>query len=148
MGDNGRSRNRGDSLAKRKKLPPAPAADLPILNDDAVSQLSSAVAALCGPTAMQLARQAGVNVEDVVRLLPLTRRCVQAREKMGLTIKDAAKRLRVPQYRLHDIESGLASQWRLAILSDYLEILGLTEFYAQWSQANPEFAKRLEGSVQ
>ena len=57
-------------MAKRKKRPAAPAAELPVLNDASVAQLSRAVAAMFGPTVLEQASKYGVSVEDVVRLLP------------------------------------------------------------------------------
>jgi len=93
---------------------------------------------------MELLERFGVNLADTVRFLPVTRRCIEGRENAGLSVKDVAKQLRVPQYRLREIESGHISQIQPMVLREYLGQLGLESWYAKWSRANPELATRLE----
>ena len=133
-------------MADRKKPPtPAPSSAV-FLSDDLVAGVTEAVAASLGSSVMGLAESYGVSLEDVIRFQAVTRRCVEAREKTGLSLKDVAKQLGAPQYRIRDIESGSFKQIDLAILRTYLEMLGLTSWYAEWSQANPALANRLAGN--
>jgi transcriptional regulator with XRE-family HTH domain len=94
---------------------------------------------------MGLAEMYGVNLDEVIRFQVVKRRCVDARAAEGLGLRDAAKRLGVPQYRIRDIESGSIQNVSPPILHRYLEMLGLTAWYEKWSQANPELADRLRG---
>jgi hypothetical protein len=118
-----------------------------ILDDALVGELSRAVSDLLGPTAMSAAGDLGVSVEDTIRFLAVTRQCMQARGKAELEIRDLAKKLKVPQYRVRDIEAGYIRQIRPEVLRAYIEILGLTEWYAAWSRANPDLAERLRGGA-
>ena len=93
-------------MAGRKKLTRTPPKDAVILDEAMVLKLSRGVVALLGPPAVELAHGLGVHLDDVVRFLAVKSRCVSAREEAGLTLQDVAKQLRVPQYRIRDIESG------------------------------------------
>jgi hypothetical protein len=133
-------------MADRKK-PPTPAPTCVVfLNDDLVADVTEIVAASLGPSVMGLAESYGVSLEDVVRFQAVTRRCVEARERAGLSLKDTAKQLGAPQYRIRDIESGSFKQIDTMVLRMYLEMLGLTSWYAEWSRANPALANRLAGN--
>jgi hypothetical protein len=81
------------SSVKKQRLPPIPDAER-------VGEVSRA-------TLDFLRRNLGGNlplslpqVEETVRFLPVAKHCSAVRERKGLTISDAAKQLKVPQYRL------------------------------------------------
>jgi hypothetical protein len=131
-------------VVDRKKLTRTSRKKSAILNEALVSKLSSGVAALLGPPAMELADKLGVRVDDVVRFFAVTSRCIATREKAGLTLQDVAKRLRVPQYRIRDIESGHLNRIAPVVFRKHIELLELTAWYREWSASNPELAKRLE----
>jgi hypothetical protein len=78
-------------MTGRGKLPPTPANRSTILDDDLISKVTKAVAASFGSPVMELLERFGVNLADTVRFLPVTRRCIEARENAGLSIKDVAK---------------------------------------------------------
>jgi transcriptional regulator with XRE-family HTH domain len=134
-------------MAGRKKLTGTPTKDAAILDEAMVLKLSRGLADLLGPPAIELAQQLGVHLDDVVRFAAVKSRCVAAREKAGLTLQDVAKQLHVPQYRIRDIESGQLNRIAPSLIREYIERLGLTAWYAEWSAANPELAKRLEGGT-
>src|SRR5712692_9662419 len=132
-------------MANRRKAATAAASSV-FLSDDLVADMAEAVAASLGPTVMGLAKSYGLSLEDVVRFQAVTRRCFEARENAGLSLRDAAKQLGVPHYRIRDIESGSFKQIDTAVLRTYLDMLGLTSWYAEWSKANPALANRLAGN--
>lgn len=43
------------------------------------------------------------GAKDLIRFLPVSRRCQKAREEKGLTIKEVTSSLKVPQYHLRSI---------------------------------------------
>jgi len=51
--------------------------------------------------------------------------CRQAREKRDLTIREVAKTMAVPQYRMKDIEDNAVGRIEPAVLKRYLDFLGL-----------------------
>ena len=131
-------------MARRNK-PPGPPPGFPsVLPDDFVRALSEGVRALLGPAKMALAERHGVNPEDVIRFQSVRQKCFEARERKGLDLKQAAKRLGVPRYRIDDIESGLFGSIQPETMRAYLEFLGLTHWYAEWASGNPELAHRIE----
>jgi transcriptional regulator with XRE-family HTH domain len=134
-------------MAGRKKLTRTPPKDPVILDEAMVLKLSRGVVALLGPPAVELAQGLGVHLDDVVRFLAVKSRCVAAREKAGLTLQDVAKQLRVPQYRIRDIESGHLNRITPSLLREYIELLGLTAWYEEWSLSNPELVRWLEGGI-
>jgi transcriptional regulator with XRE-family HTH domain len=84
------------------------------------------------------------GVERTVRLLPLGARCTQARARVGASVKDVARRLGVPQYRIRAIESGSLGYIRLDVLQAYVAFLGLERWYAKWRRANAALSAELE----
>jgi hypothetical protein len=87
------------------------------------------------------------EVERTVRMIPLGARCVEARERAGLGVKDVARQLGVPQYRVRAIESGSPGQIDSEVLQKYIVVLGLERWYAEWRAANgalfPELKRTL-----
>jgi transcriptional regulator with XRE-family HTH domain len=65
-----------------------------------------------------------------------------AREATGLTIKEVASRMKVPQYRLNAIEKGNLSEFKADVLQKYAEFLDLTKWLDKWAATNPKLAAR------
>ena len=113
----------------------------PILDPDDVAALSHATLEylrgnLGGgelPAALSLAL-----VEQTLRFLPVAKRCAAARERRGETIAEVAKELKVPQYRLKDIESGQLTAVDSAVLEQYISFLGLRRWFSRWANANQD----------
>jgi hypothetical protein len=116
-----------------------------ILPDRLVPEVTRVLAASLGSPAVELARELGVRIEDTVRFLAVARQCVAARETARLSVRDLAGRLRVPQYGIRDIESGLIQRIQPTLFRQYISLLGLSDWYADWSRENSDLAKQLEG---
>jgi hypothetical protein len=84
------------------------------------------------------------DIEAGVRLAPLSKACEARREEMSLSLKDAARAVRVPQYRLRAIERGSLGELEPPVLRAYVEFLGMKAWYRRWKKANPTLAHRLE----
>jgi hypothetical protein len=82
-------------------------------------------------------------MEDTLRIGSLSKRCQAERETLGLTVKQAATQLRVPQYHLKAIDEGHLSEIRADVLGKYLVLLGLQDWVQEWVAANPGLARRL-----
>lgn len=83
------------------------------------------------------------GARDLIRFLPVSRRCMKAREEKGLTIKEAASSLKLPQYHLRGIEGTRGLTIRVATLNRYIDFLGLRPWFEAWKADNPDVYERL-----
>src|SRR5689334_507505 len=107
-----------------------------ILPENLVPELARAVGASLGSRVVGLATKFGVSIEDTIRFLAVSQRCIVARTAKGWNIKEVARRIRVPQYQIRGVESGHITQIKPKVLLDYLHLLGLSDWYAEWSREN------------
>jgi len=114
-----------------------------ILNDGEVDLLASGVRAVLGTVFAQIPRHMTVRVDDIVRWASLTARCEQARAQQGLSIKDVALALRLPQYRLKAVEAGTLSEIKGEVALQYFRFLGIERWVKRWARANRELAVRV-----
>ena len=133
-------------MAKEKKKLSLPATNTGIVPKSLVPEITRAVATLLGPPVVKLTQGLGVSIEDTVRFLAVTRESIRSRELARLSVRDVAYRLRTPQYRIRDIESGHIQRIQPTLFREYISLLGLSGWYAEWSRVDSEFAKRLEGT--
>ena len=124
-------------MARRRFIPAT------ILRDDEVRAIVAAAEALVGRQIVAIANRLGVDREAKVRLLALQLKCGNAREKLGLSLRQAAARLRVPQYRLRAIERGILGEIDSHILGSYVRLLAVGPWFRRWIAANPTVAARI-----
>ena len=124
-------------MARRRIIPAT------ILFDDDVAAIVAAAEAVVGPGVVAMADRLGVDRDAKVRLLALQVKCRNAREKTGLSLKQAAARLRVPQYRLRAIEHGVVREIDADILRAYVRLLAVGPWFRRWSAANANLAARM-----
>lgn len=114
-----------------------------ILTDAQVGLLTEAVHDLLGPEFVAAAARLRVDTQKNVRFHAVAARCAEARQELGLDVKQVAARLKVPQYRLQGIERGCLSEIRGAVLIGYMLFLGLDSWLRRWVRANPGLASEL-----
>lgn len=73
----------------------------------------------------------------------LNRQFKEARETMGISIKEAAAKPKVPQYRLRAVEGGAGLKIRPDFFWKYCAFLDLDKFAKQWIGANETLAVEL-----
>ena len=83
------------------------------------------------------------GAKDLIRFLQVAQRCTQAREEKGLTIKEAAFSLKVPQYHLRGIEGTRGISIRVTTLNRYIDFLGLRDWFEDWKVNHPGVYRRL-----
>jgi cytoskeletal protein RodZ len=71
------------------------------------------------------------------------KRFQSAREARGLSIKEVAVQLKVPQYRLKAIEEASVSEIKQDIFQKYSEFLELEDWVSEWAAANKKLATKL-----
>ena len=113
-----------------------------ILSSAQVRVLTSRIRRLLGPEILGGASRHW-SMADTIRFSAVAASCVQERERRGMTLKDAAGKLKVPQYRLRAVETGHLSEVRPEVLTAYLEFLRLTSWSTRWARANPRLSRRL-----
>ena len=115
-----------------------------ILTDDEVRFLAKRLRQMMGEPIDGLIRQYGISVEDYFRFSPVSVRLTGARTSRGLTLKTVAGALKVPQYRLADIERGGTTNLQPELLVRYVKYLGLNTWFGRWKLSNVALAKRLQ----
>lgn len=83
------------------------------------------------------------SAEETVRMHSLRKRFQSAREETGLSIKEIAAQLKVPQYRLKAIEGVSGSEIKQEIFQKYSEFFGLEDWVSEWVNANKKLADKL-----
>jgi len=83
------------------------------------------------------------GTEDLVRFLAVSQRCMEAREEKGLTVREAASLLKVPQYHLRGIEGTRGISIHPATLEKYIDFLGLGDWFDEWKRGNSDVYQRL-----
>src|SRR5712691_1823877 len=107
-----------------------------ILSDAQVELLTEAVHELLGQEFVSASSGRGFNTSRGVRFMAVSARCTAEREHIGLTVKQAAARIKVPQYRLKAVEGGRMSEIRPEVLARYVSFLGLNSWLGRWAKMN------------
>lgn len=107
-----------------------------ILNDDELVFLADGVRQVVGENVTLAAEAYGVDLEAILRFMPVAEKCRIARSRKEMSVKDAARALRVPQYRLKDIEDNRVSVVDQAVLIMYIEFLDLKQWFRRWKTQN------------
>ena len=79
-------------------------------------------------------------------MISLQEKCKEAREELGLTIKEAAGMLKAPQYRIKAVEEDGPKEILPDVLEKYIKFLELEDWFELWAEANPKVAEKLKGS--
>ena len=114
-----------------------------ILTDDEIRALGRKLSQALPASAVESAVQSGLNAETAIRLSSLTLRLREECEMGSLSVKDVSDRLKVPQYKIRNIEQGEVRKIDPAVLAQYCSFLGLNEWCQSWASTNPELAGRL-----
>lgn len=107
-----------------------------IFNDDELVFLADGVRQVVGENVTLAAAAYGVDLEAILRFMPVAEKCRIARARKEVSVKDAARALRVPQYRLKDIEGNRVSVVDQTVLIMYIEFLDLKQWFRRWKTQN------------
>ena len=84
-----------------------------------------------------------IRPKDMIRFQVVSEMCRSQREKNGLTLKQIALSLKVPQYRLKYIESSSVKYISTDILKSYVDYLDLRKYFNLWKKHNLDVYNRL-----
>ena len=114
-----------------------------LLSDAQVEKVTAGMLALLPPGVAAMLAQSGIDPRDGIRFHAVAARCRAARERRGHSIKMAAAALKVPQYRLKDIESASTTSIDPQVLTRYVAFLGLERWFERWRASAPALAAKL-----
>ena len=84
-----------------------------------------------------------IRPKDMIRFRMLAEMCQSEREKRGITFKQIALNLKVPQYKLKYIESSSVKNINVYILESYIDYLSLRKWFSGWKRHNIDVYNRL-----
>lgn len=114
-----------------------------ILNNDELAILTNGIHQVLGESVTRAVEAYGLDVEALLRFMPVAERCRIARARKDLSLKDAARALRVPQYRLKDIEENRVGAVDQAVLVLYIELLDIKQWFSRWKAQNSSLYESL-----
>jgi transcriptional regulator with XRE-family HTH domain len=77
-----------------------------------------------------------IDPETMIRLGLLGTRCRARRDELGWDQKEAARRMRVPRYRIDGIEDGSGRETSQKEIRVYIRILGIETWFGEWLHSN------------
>lgn len=114
-----------------------------ILSDDEIRVISRYMRESMGPDIVTLLDGYGLSMDDTLRFQSLAVRVVEARTEKGMTLKEMARSLKLPKYKLDYIERVSIRNIDPGILCKYVETLGLRTWFGRWKRMNAELAERM-----
>ena len=114
-----------------------------ILNNDELAILANGIHQVLGESVTVAVEAYGLDVEAILRFMPVAERCRIARARKDLSLKNAARALRVPQYRLKDIEENRVGAVDQAVLVLYVELLDMKQWFSRWKAQNSSLYESL-----
>ena len=98
---------------------------------------------MLGPAAVSAFRNYQLDIEGTLRFISVGVKLRELRNLQGLELKETAAHLRVPQYRLREIESSSIKNINGELVSKYAAFLGAGRWLKRWSSMNLPLAERL-----
>jgi hypothetical protein len=114
-----------------------------ILSSREIEVSVAGIRLLFGDGIMGEVRRFGIDLEGSTRFYAVSAKCKEAREAKGLSIKETARALRVPQYRIKQVEQGHIRSLQPEVLRAYVSFLGLDRWAQRWGSANRGLAEHL-----
>ncbi len=119
-----------------------------ILTDDEVKQLAREAASIIFGKEKIEDINYNERFEDYIRLMPLGAKCREVRGRLGLSLKEASAKFKIPQYRLKAIEEGQRGEILPGYLKKYIQVLGIKDWLKKWISVNHELAVKLDIDVE
>ena len=114
-----------------------------ILNNDELAILANGIHQVLGEGVTLAVEAYGLDVEAILRFMPVAESCRIARVRKDLSLKDAARALGVPQYHLKDIEGNRVGAVDQAVLVLYIELLDMKRWFSRWKAQNSSLYESL-----
>lgn len=87
-----------------------------------------------------------IRPKDMIRFQMVSEMCRNERQRKEITFKQVSLDLKIPQYRLKDVESSSVKNIVADILEKYIDYLGLRRWFDEWKKYNLDVYKRLSNT--
>ena len=114
-----------------------------ILAPEQIAAVKEGIERLLGSTVVSAFRDYRLDTEGTLRFMSVGAKLRGLRDMKGLELKEIAAHLRVPQYRLREIESSSIRNISGELVSEYAAFLGAERWLKRWSSMNLSLAERL-----
>jgi len=118
--------------------------NFPKLNNEQASLLVKELKKRLGPELTDILDQSGINPNHLVRFQYIAGLCRNARQQRKISLKQASEKIKIPQYRLKDIEGGSIKTILPEFREKYVEFLGLTDAFCDWQKDNKDIYKSIQ----
>jgi predicted GH43/DUF377 family glycosyl hydrolase len=118
-----------------------------ILRDTELSLLRERLREVLGPEIVGAMKSYGIDMDASLRFSSLAAKCRAAREEKGFSLRQAALKLKVPQYRLREIEDARIKAINGTLLRTYVEFLGIEQWFSRWAKQNRVLHARVTKSA-
>ena len=115
----------------------------PNLNSEQADNLVELVKEMFGEQTSKILEGSGLNVNNMVRFMYISRLCQKKREEKGLGLKTISSKLKIPQYKLKYIEESGMGNINNDILGKYIKYLGLEKEFNEWLNQNEDVYEQL-----
>jgi len=115
------------------------------IDDEMADFIVNKVVETFGPNFARTMKKDDINMKDIIRFRMVAETCRNRREKKGLSFKQIAAVLKVPQYRLQDIEKSSVRYIKVDVLKNYVDYFGLCRWFNAWKKNNQDVYERLLG---
>ncbi len=123
----------------RRKIKPTT-----ILAPEQIAAVKKGIEQLLGPAVVSAFRDYRLDTEGMLRFMSVGAKLRELRELKALELKEVAAHLRIPQFRLREIESSSINNVVGEIVLRYAGFLGAERWLRRWCCMNPSLAERLE----
>ena len=107
-----------------------------ILTERDVQRTVDTLSGMFSPEIYDLMKGLGVDPEMLIRFSTLGSHCSKRRVEIGWDVKEAARKLGLPDFRVQAIESGSQREMSQVEIRLYVDLLGLGEWFEKWRKAN------------
>jgi hypothetical protein len=114
-----------------------------ILTPQEIRLVARRIKAMLPAEIFQFSQSRSRSVENTLRIGSLSKRCQVEREKLGLTIKQVAAQLKVPQYHVKAIDEGDIREIEKTCWGSTWSCWDYRNGCSKWVAANPGLARRL-----
>ena len=118
----------------------------PKLNSEQAKLVIKKLRDVLGPEITDMLDKLGINSDHLIRVQYISSLCTNAREQKNISLKQASEKLKIPQYRLREIENGSTKAILPDLIDRYLDFLGLTDAFFDWLKDNEDIHKSIQGN--
>lgn len=111
---------------------------MPNMNKEQAEILVNLMKERLGPEITSILNTTNLNTNHMIRFMYIGNLCQKTREEKELSLKDVSRKLKIPQYKLKDIESSYTHNIQPDILETYIQYLGLDKEMNQWLHNNKD----------